>query len=125
MGASETNSGWGMKRHFLNLLAPWLAGAGRLVCTKCGASNPSGTQSCAECLEGLYITCKACGAGNLRARSACAECGLYFRNTVAKRWQKWLASSEGKWVLWGSVFLGVAYFVTKFILALSHPGDGD
>ena len=125
MGASELNPGWGMKRHILNLMAPWLAGAGCLVCSKCGASNSSAAQACAECQEGLYITCRACGAGNLRARSDCAECGLYFRNTLVKRWKKWIGSSRGRWVAGSSVFLGIAYGVTKFILAMSHPGGGD
>lgn len=116
--------GAGMKAHILNRVAPWLAGAGRLVCSKCAAGNPLSARACQECLEGLYVTCRACGAGSLRARGACGACGVYFRNTLAKRWKKWLASSPGRWVLWGSVFLGVAYSATRFILAWSQPDGG-
>ena len=113
-----------MALHVLNLVAPWLAVGGRLVCSKCGCSNPGVARVCGECQESLYVTCKACGTGNLRSRSACGGCGLFFRNSFGKRLKKLATSRQARWVFLGLAVLGIAYFGVLVILHESHLDGG-
>ena len=46
-----------------------------MICTTCGADNPSGAKFCNECGASLLRTCAACAAPNAPTARFCSECG--------------------------------------------------
>jgi class 3 adenylate cyclase/tetratricopeptide (TPR) repeat protein len=45
-----------------------------VICSNCGAENPSGARFCNECATPLAATCPACGTANAPSAKFCSEC---------------------------------------------------
>lgn len=54
-------------------------GAGKLVCSWCGATNPEGALRCGACGYRFAVRCHACGAINAKDAANCAYCGESLR----------------------------------------------
>lgn len=50
-------------------------GGQKIICTKCGESNPGDGRRCIKCNSRLYRRCPLCSARNPRKSKICGSCG--------------------------------------------------
>ena len=56
-----------------------------IVCSKCGASNPSQARKCFKCEAHLRRRCSRCMTRNLRTAKTCVKCGNSLQKDPFKR----------------------------------------
>lgn len=93
---------------------------GSLICSKCGEKNSEDGRICKKCKQGLYVNCMVCGQENLRARTKCSSCSHHLRNTLFRRFKRFVFDEHGMLILKVCLVVVVSVVATKVILKLAE-----